>query len=216
MSEIFSSRQPRRRFLGKAVAALAAMTAGLPVSARADVEPDQMADTDHDAWIKASKGKHRQFFHTLQAQETAMLMASNYLDAYTQDFNAKPGEVNAVIGVHGPALAIGFNDAAWAKYAIGKSSGINDPATKEPVVKNVFAGTGPLGVAPLQKRGVTFLLCNTALRRLARMTAEQRSETYEAVYSDLKSSLLPDVILVPALVVAINRAQEAGFSYVRA
>ncbi len=216
MSEIFSSRQPRRRFLGKAAAALAAITAGFPSSARAAVATDGTLDSDHDAWIKASKGKHRQFFHAFQAQETAMLMASNYLDAYTQEFNVKPGEVNAVIGVHGPALAIGFSDAAWAKYAMGKSAGINDPSTKEPVVRNVFAGTGPLGVASLQKRGVTFLLCNTALRRLSRMLAEQRGETYEAVYEDLKSSQLPGVILVPALVVAINRAQEAGFSYVRA
>ncbi len=145
-----------------------------------------------------------------------MLMASNYLDAYTQEFNVKPGEVYAVIGVHGPALAVGFNDAAWAKYAIGKSTGINDPSTKEPVVRNVFAGTGALGVASLQKRGVTFLLCNTGLKRFSRMLAEQRGETYEKVYEDLKASMLPGVILVPALVVAINRSQAAGFSYVRA
>lgn len=215
MSELFSSRQPRRSFLGKAAAALAAFTAGFPASAEAEAI-DKTLDSDHDAWIKASKGKHRQFFHAFPAQEAAMLMASNYLDSYTQDFNAKPGEVNAVIGVHGPALAIGFNDAAWAKYAFGKSTGINDPATKEPVVKNVFAGAGPLGVPALQKRGVTFLVCNTALRRLSRMMAEQRGETYEAVYGDLKSMLLPGAILVPALVVAINRAQEAGFTYVRA
>ncbi len=216
MSEMFSSRQPRRRFLGKAAAALAALTAGFPRSAHAAVETESMLDSDHDAWIKALKGKHRQFFHAFAAQETPMLMASNYLDAYTQEFNAKPGEANAVIGVHGPALAVGFNDAAWAKYAMGKSTGINDPSTKEPVVRNVFAGTGPLGVASLQKRGVTFLLCNTGLRRSSRMLAEQRGEAYEKVYEDLKASMLPGVILVPALVVAINRAQEAGFSYVRA
>jgi hypothetical protein len=58
-------------------------------------------------------------------------------------------------------------------------------------------------------------MCNTALRLRSRALAAERGETYEAVYEDLKASLLPGMVLVPALVVALNRAQEAGFSYLR-
>ena len=211
----FSSSHPRRRFLGRAAATIAALTAGFPSAAHADGSLSS-AESEHDAWMKPLKGKHRQFFHTLSAQDTAMLMASNYLDAYAEAFAEKPGEVNAVIGVHGPALSIGFNDAAWAKYAMGKGVNVIDPATKEPAAKNIFATGGALSVATLQKRGVVFLMCNTALRLRSRAIAAERGETYESVYEDLKSSRLPGIILVPALVVAINRAQEAGFTYVRA
>lgn len=214
MSELFSSH-PRRRFVGRAAAALAALT-GFSTIASADTVTSSLDESEHDAWMKPLKGKHRQFFHSVAAQDTAMLMASNYLDAYSEAFKAKRDEVNAVVGVHGPALAIGFNDAAWAKYGMGKTANIIDPATKEPAVKNIFNTGGALAVETLQKRGVVFLMCNTALRMRARGMAADRNESYEQVYGDLSASRLPGVILVPAMVVAMNRAQEAGFTYVRA
>jgi intracellular sulfur oxidation DsrE/DsrF family protein len=65
------------------------------------------------------------------------------------------------------------------------------------------------------KRGVVFLMCNNALRLTSQALAKARGEAAEAVYEDLKASRLPGTVLVPAMVVAINRAEEAGFSYVR-
>src|SRR5688572_27286711 len=185
MSELFSSH-PRRRFVGRAAAALAALT-GFSTIARADTISQGLDDSEHDAWMKPLKGKHRQLFHAVAAQDTAMLMASNYLDAYSEAFKEKASEVNAVVGVHGPALAIGFNDAAWAKYAMGKSAGINDPATSAPATKNTFNAGGPLAVETLQKRGVLFLMCNTALRMRSRGIAAERKESYDNVYGDLKA-----------------------------
>lgn len=214
MSELFSSH-PRRRFVGRAAAALAALT-GFSTIASADTVTSSLDESEHDAWMKALKGKHRQLFHTTSAQDSAMLMASNYLDTYVEAFKAKPTDVNAVIGVHGAALVIGFNDAAWAKYGMGKAANIMDPATKEPATKNTFNLGGALGVETLQKRGAVFLMCNNALRLRSRMLAGERNEPFDQVYADLAASRLPGVILVPAMVVAINRAQEAGFTYVRA
>lgn len=215
MTESLSSH-PRRRFLGRAAAVLAAFGVGLPSVARADSILDGSApDSGHDAWMKPLKGKHRQLFHATAAGDVAMLMANNFLDAYTGEFAAKPGEVNAVIGIHGGALSLGFNDAAWAKYAMGKGSSVTDPATREPALKNIFASGGRLGIAESQKRGIVFLVCNTALRLRARGLAAERGETPEAIYEDLKASLLPGMILVPAMVVAVNRSQEAGFTYLR-
>ncbi len=215
MTSVTDSVHPRRRFVGRAVAAIAALT-GIPGIARADTLSTTHADdSQHDAWMRQLKGKHRQFFHAVDLNDRAMLMASNYLDAYEHDFAAKPGEVNAVIGVHGGALNIGFTDAAWAKYGFGKSGNVTDPTTKEAAVRNLFATGGDLAVDTLQKRGVLFLMCNTALRLRSRAIAKERGETYDAVYKDLEASRLPGVILVPALVVAINRAQEKGITYAR-
>jgi len=211
------SPQPnaRRRFIARAAGAVAALTATFPGVARAE-DILGVDASEHDAWMKSLKGKHRQFFHEVTAQDRAILMANNYLDVYQEAFGAKPGEASAVIGVHGGGLAIAFTDAAWAKYKFGKSNNVTDPTTKEPAVRNVFATGGPLSVDTAQKRGIVFLMCNMALRRVSRSLATERGEPYETIYEDLKASHLPGVILVPAMVVAINRAQEAGFTYVRA
>ena len=209
------STHPRRRFVGRAAAALAAL-AGFPGIAKAETLSIRSADDSaHDAWMRQLKGKHRQFFHALDLNDRAMLMATNYLDAYEHDFAAKPGEAKAVIGVHGAALAIGFTNTAWAKYGFGKSGNVTDPTTKEPAVRNIFATGGDLAVDTVQKRGVVILMCNTALRLRSRAMAKERGETYEVVYKDLAESRLPGTILVPALVVAINRAQEKGIGYLR-
>lgn len=210
MIDITDSIHPRRRFVGRAAAAIAALT-GIPGILRADTSADE---SKHDAWMKQLKG-HRQLFHAIDLNDRAMLMASNYLDAYEKEFGEKRGGATAVIGVHGGALNIGFTDAAWAKYAVGKAANFMDPATKEPAIRNTFATGGELSVDTLQKRGVVFIMCNTALRLRSRALAKERGETYEAVYKDLEGSRLPGTILVPALVVAINRAQEKGFTYVR-
>lgn len=202
----------RRGFLARAGAVLGAVSVGFPSISYAGAVDD---DSEHDAWMKPLKGKHRQFFHAIDVNERAMLMSNNFLDAYQDSFGAKPGEVNAVIGVHGPALAIGFTDAAWSKYELGKTFNVLDPATKEPSRRNAFATGGPLAVSTLQGRGVVFLMCNTALRATSRALATARGETPEAVYADLAASRLPNTILVPAMVIAINRAQEAGFTYLR-
>lgn len=180
--------------------------------------------TPHDAWMQGLKGHHRQIFHAVAAQVTppqsatavAMLMARNYLDAYAGPYGMRPEHVNAVIGVHGGALGFVLNDAAFAKYGLGQKFAITDPDSQQPSTRNIFATGGDYSVAALQSRGVLFLVCETALRLAGAAWAASVSQTPEATLADLKASLLPGVVGVPAMVVALNRAQEAGFTYVRA
>jgi intracellular sulfur oxidation DsrE/DsrF family protein len=210
---------PRRKFIGQfaaAAASIAAISAFSPLSARAGAIRSDDSIADGDAWMKPLKGKHRQIFHAVKAESTPMLMAKNYLDAYQESFHAREGEVNAVIGFHGAALVFGFQDAIWDKYGMGKSSEVNDPSTKAPATRNVFATGGDLAIDTLQKRGVVFLMCNTALRLRTRAMSQSLGVPYDTLYAELAGSRIPGVILVPALVVALNRAQERGFTYVRA
>lgn len=207
---------PRRRFLAQITAAAASLTALSPFAAGAEAMVSGKPADINDAWMKPLRGKHRQIFHGTAADTNAMLMASNFLTAYQESYAAKNGEVNAVIGLHSSALTTGFNDAMWAKYAFGKSVNVVDPKTKEPALRNIFASDGELAVTELQKRGVVFLLCNTALRLRTKSMAASLGVPYDTLYAELSSSRLPGTILVPALVVALNRAQESGFTYVRA
>ena len=189
---------------------------GLPANVSASGTPNEDSLKDGDAWMKPLTGEHRQFFHTVAYAEEPLRMANNFLDAYRDAFGAGAGDVHAVIGVHGGALSLGFDDAIWAKYELGKAGGVMDPATRAPSLRNVYAREGTYNVAALQKRGVVFLMCNTALRNRTTQMSNALNIPYETLYNELSAGRLPGVILVPAMVVAINRAQERGFTYVRA
>lgn len=208
----------RRRFLAT-LAASAASAASLvalsPLAGYAQAVAKDRVSGDADAWMKKMTGKHKQIFHALRAEIQPMLMAKNFLDAYEQEYGAKPAHVNAVIGFHGGALSFGFNDAIWDKYAMGKASEVNDPITKAPATKNVFATGGDLAIDTLQKRGVVFLMCNTALRLRSKAMATSLNVPYDSLYAELSAGRLPGIVLVPSLVVTINRAQQRGFTYVR-
>lgn len=211
-----SNVSARRGFLTQLSGAVAALV-GLPAAVEASHSADAVAGVDHDAWMQKARGRHRQFFHaTGHGDGAAMLMATNYLDVYAGSYGASPAHVSAVIGVHGTALPIGLTDAAWDKYELGKMINVNDPDTKVAAKRNMFAVGGPISIDTAIRRGVVFLVCNMALTRLSHSLASARSLQQADVYNDLKASVIPGGIVVPALVVAINRAQEKGFTYVRA
>ena len=85
------------------------------------------------------------------------------------------------------------------------------------VTKNIYySGTDDApGVKEAMQAGVVVLSCRTALRGLSHMLAnEKKYGTYDEIERDLTASLIPGVVLVPAMIIAINRAQEHGCSYV--
>ncbi len=213
--DISDKNQPaRRRFLAQLSGGLAALTG---FAAPAIAQQAGLVNPEHDAWMQRAQGEHRQFFHaTGHGDGAAMLMAANYLDVYASAYGARPEHVSAVIGVHGSALPIGLVDAAWEKYELGKRMSITDPDTKEPAKRNVFAVGGPISIDTVMRRGVVLLVCNVALTRLSGSIATALSSPQADVYNDLKTSVLPGAVVVPGLVVAMNRAQEKGFTYVRA
>ena len=205
----------RRRFL----ATIAGTAAALGLSSTSALASGHRADdslADGDAWMKPLKGKHRQFFHAMTMAEEPLRMANNFLDAYRDAFKAPEGHVNAVIGVHGSALSLGFNDELWKKYELGKMVKLNDPETGAPALRNVYARGGAYTVESVQKRGVVILMCNTALRNRATAMSKELGVSYETMYAELSAARLPGVTLVPAMVVAVSRAQENGFTYIRA
>ena len=71
----------------------------------------------------------------------------------------------------------------------------------------------PLGVEALQGMGTKFILCNNALG-LWTFELEARGKGAAAdIDAELRANLLPGVTIVPAMVIAIEKAQAAGISY---
>lgn len=173
------------------------------------------AQAPSEAWLQGLNGKHRQILDVSSLRGgTPLARTVNFLDAYGEAYGLKDSDVNAIVGIHSGALVIGFNDAMWAKYELGKRAGENDPRTQAPAVRNIFAAGTPTSVARLQERGVRFIACGKAIRRLSGELAAAAGASPDQVRAELQANLLPGVIEVPALIVAVNRAQEAGLTYV--
>lgn len=207
------------------VVVLAALLAlGGPIStSEARTTAASATDTRPDAWLAGLKGKHRQLFDaTAPAGGIPLIHVLNYYDTYNKAFNTSDRDVNAVLTFYGSTTFHGLTDAMWSKYRLGEFLGEKD-------AKGVAFTENPWRVAPtimgmslpqasiesLQKRGATFILCNNALTILSGLVANARGADPAAVYADMKANILPNVTLVPGMVVAIEQAQVAGLSYHR-
>jgi intracellular sulfur oxidation DsrE/DsrF family protein len=221
----------RRSFLGWLAGTTVALTAtlrGTPALARTPASfssnemgpaPDGVDNTDE--WLKPMKGKHRQIFDSPGHNGgKALHQSKNFLDAYSKYYNTKDDDVNVAIIFTGKGAAVVFNDAMWAQYKLGELFVLTDSGTKAPSVRNVFthpqAGDpvdNKTSVDALQKRGVALLLCNNTFTSLVDTLAKQSNQDAAAVRTELLANRLPAVTIVPAAVVAVNRAQESGFTY---
>jgi hypothetical protein len=235
----------RRGFLGRIfgaaaaaslpVAELAAAQPGPPAAAKAAAGPD--------SWIAEVKGTHRTLFDFPQHKGGAPLLhILNYLNTYKEAYKAAGGTVAAVgtfysIGTQS-SIPLAFNDAAWAKYGIGEYLGLKDasgkfytrnvfyrPTTDDahvlfqafqtPTLPPFIEAIPALGIESLQKMGTKFLLCNNAFQGWC-VELEARGKGKMAdIMKDLQGSILPGVTTVPAMVIAIEKAQAAGIRYNR-
>jgi hypothetical protein len=128
-----------------------------------------------------------------------------------------------VLTFYGATTFYGLNDAVWSKYALGEFLEVTDPTTGKPAAANPWRSAPVIlgmtipqaSLETLHKRGATLILCNNALQIFSGLLAKQRNLDAVAVYQDLKANILPEVELVPGMVVAVEQAARAGLSYHR-
>ena len=228
----------RRNFMGRIIGAAAA--AGLSV---ADTRVAAAEVAGADDWIKEVKGTHRCLFDFPQHKNAMPLLhILNYINTYSQAYKTGAGQVGAVgtfyaVGSQS-SIPLAFNDSIWAKYELGAYTGLKD-ASGNVYTRNVFnqptpkdlhllmqavdspmipalAGAMPaLGIESLQKMGTKFILCANALGIWC-LELEARGKGKAAdLEKELRANVLPGVTIVPAMVIAIEKAQEAGIRYNR-
>jgi len=228
----------RRSFVGQLVGAAAA--AGLTMSG---TRAAAAQETGTDDWIKEVRGRHRCLFDFPQHKNGfPLLHILNYLNTYAAAYKTQAGEVGAVgtfysVGKQA-SIPLAFNDAIWAKYELGVYTGLKD-ADGKPYTRNVFNRPTPndlhllmqsidspmipalaeavpaLGIENLQKIGTKFVLCANALGIWCLELEARGKGTAQDIDKELRANLLPGVTIVPAMVIAIDKAQEAGINYNR-
>ncbi len=174
-----------------------------------------------EPWLAGLNGTHRQFFDVGGIADGKPLMrTSNFLSAYVSAYSLKETSINAIFGAHAAGLAFVSSHAVWARYHLGELFSLIDAATGKPAERNVYvADAAAMGVrddatvSSLMTRGVRFLACKNSIDSLAKRLAPKGFGTEGEIRDGLLHGLLPGVFVVPAMLVAGNRAQEAGISY---
>lgn len=193
------------------------------MTASAFLSADNVLDGPHTEWLSGLNGKHRQLFDTpASGGGIPLVHVMNYYDTYNKAFSVADKDIDGVLTFYGSTTFHALSDAMWAKYRLGEFLGEKDasgaPATANPwrVSPTIIGGPLPAAsIEALQKRGATFIVCNNALTIFSGLVAKARGLNAEAVYSDMKTNILPQVTLVPAMVIAIEQAQKAGIAYHR-
>lgn len=177
----------------------------------------------HDGWLLGLKGKHRQLFDApAPAGGIPLVHLMNYYDTYNSAYAVSDKDINGVLTFYGSTVFHGLSDAMWSKYRLGEFLGEKDaagvPYTANPwrTAPVVVGMTLPqASIESLQKRGATFIICNNALGIFSGLVAKSRGLDPKVVFEDMKANILPNVTLVPAMVIAIEKAQVAGLAYHR-
>jgi intracellular sulfur oxidation DsrE/DsrF family protein len=179
-----------------------------------------------DDWLDAIPGQHRFVFDTISPDGVALALrfANNYYNTNQNTYGLKETDLAVLIVTRHKATSFGYNDAMWAKYGkqFSEQSEFTDPKTKQPPTVNFYAkpddGSGdPLSGAMLAliKRGMHFAVCATASRNIATRIAKATGGEVDAIVKELGANLIcPNARFVPAGIVAVNRAQERGYSLV--
>jgi intracellular sulfur oxidation DsrE/DsrF family protein len=126
----------------------------------------------------------------------------------------------------------------WAKYGLGDYTGLKDKSGKgytrnvlyrptrddahiliqafqTPNIPELLEAVPGIGIENLQKMGTKFLLCNNAFGAWTLELQARGKGNAEALQKELAANLLPGVTIVPAMVIAIEKAQAAGIKYNR-
>jgi hypothetical protein len=219
-------RKARRSLLsGLGIAAVGVAFGSRPLAAQtASGGRFQPARHQQDGWLDAVAGKHRTFIDasTPKGAGEALLYANNLYEANKSGYTLPEADIVVVACMRHFATPFAYNDAIWKKYGKNFSMMIEftDPKTKQAPSTNVL-NSAAYGMAlsnfgntidSVVKRGTRFAVCDMATHFFAMELATATKGNADAIYKELVANTIPNSHMVAAGVVAVNRAQEYGFT----
>ena len=215
----------RRAVLTGAAAAAAVSLTSTRAGAQAPGRRFQPARHSQDEWLDTVPGKHRTFIDcaSVNAAGAGMLYANNLYVANAKGYQLKEADVAVVVCLRHFATVFAFNDTIWGKYGQALSDGVSfvDPKTKQAPSKNLlddpaFSQLPVSTISSVTQRGTQFAVCDMATNMLAGLVAASTKGVQDAIYQEFVRNLIPNSHLTAAGVVAVNRAQEYGYTLLTA
>ena len=223
------SAMARRLFLarlGVGAGVVGASVVSLP-SANAQSAADaswRPARHTQDDWYDKIPGVHRFLLDTSSADSMgwALQFATNYFTANQDVYGLKESDLAVIIVARHKSTSFAYNDSIWAKYGkqLSEQADFMDPKTKEPPKINVYGPAGETAQAgkmeALIKKGVQFAVCSMSTRGIATRIAKANGLETDNVIKEITANLIGNSHMVPAGILAVNRAQERGYSFIYA
>jgi intracellular sulfur oxidation DsrE/DsrF family protein len=215
------TRHARRAFLSRlgtgATAAGLTVLADRPAAAQsagpAGWQPRRHTEDD---WLDRIPGVHRFILDTTTPEgfDDALRFTSNYFTANRNGYGLKNEDLAVVIVARHHSTPFAYTDRMWNKHGVGlaQRNGFTDPATKRPPTVNVYRTR----LEELLQQGVHLAVCQMATRNLSGIVAKVAGSDTDTIYAELVGNLMSNAHMVPAGIVAVNRAQERGYSLANA
>ena len=226
MEHVQSARRSMLSGIGAAIAAIA--LGSKRAAAQAPGGGFQPARHQQDEWMTGLPGKHRTIIDcaTVSGAGEGMLYANNLYVGNKNGYQLNESDVAVVVCLRHLATVFAYNDAIWGKYGQAMSNFVQfvDPKTKQPPATNLL-NSSDYGLAlpnfgnsipSVVKRGTHFAVCEMATRRISGQVAAAVKADPQALFKEFAANLIPNGHLVAAGVVAVNRAQEYGYTLLTA
>jgi hypothetical protein len=176
-----------------------------------------------DDWLDLP-GKHRYIFDAPNPDGfgIAIQFTTTYYNINVNDYGLKDSDIAVVLVARHRSTLLAYSDAIWAKYGKQFTMMIefSDPKTKQPPSTNLLNAPGygmqlpNLGntIDSVVKRGTRFAVCDMATHFFAGQLATMTKGNADAIYKELVANRIPNSHMVAAGVLAVNRAQEYGYT----
>ena len=166
-----------------------------------------------DDWYEAAGSKRRLFLDCTSPAGVVdgAMFAGNFFTGNKNGYNLEPADLAVLVGFRHNATCFGYNDAMWNKYGKAFSDAAGpwkDPKTGEAATTNIRKTS----LENLAKRGVRFTLCELSTHRFSSAAARATGGNADEIFKEISANLMPNARLVPAGIVAVDRAQEHGYS----
>ena len=147
----------------------------------------------------------------------------NFFIANKNGYGLEPKDAAVIIVMRHFATPFAYTDAIWSKYGAQMAEAIefSDPKTKQRPRTNLYT-SADFGlslpnfghtISETIQQGVHFAVCDLATRIFATMLAEKAGGNADAVYGELTRNLFTNAHMAAAGIVAVNRAQERGYTF---
>lgn len=221
----------RRHFFGTGAAAVAGAALVAPAAVRAQSASGWQPSPDaRDAWMDLPGTKHRMAFDCAAADSAGagLAFANNFIETSRTGYGTPSSQIGTIVILRHHATPFAYSNAMWVKYGrkFAKMLKLEGDQAIAAISRNPLF-TKPEGssdtppgwewmddmyISTIVKKNVHFAVCGLATEGIAMQLAGKTGNA-KAIEAELGANLVPNAHLMPSGIVAVNRAQEHGYSF---
>ena len=177
-------------------------------------------------WTKKLTGKYRAVFDVPAVEDGyGVWRAVIWRKQYSTIFGVPEASLNTVVVLRHDGIALALGNRFWDRYGVAKKWNVHDPADRRPFARNPVierAGATALpgefagfSLEDLLRGGATVLACSLALRDCAQLIVETDKVRYEEAMEQVRTMVVPGVVMQPSGIFAVVLAQDNGCRFVQ-